>query len=177
MKDSWVDAEAKGEDDIQRELFADIERYASGETGSWETHPCLEKLRDSEREEFGRLLVDGRYKDYFLCIAGSHRSEPSTSVVASAWANSSVQQGLGRHPSGGSCRFLDQTHTGKREGHRPSQETEHWRLLGNEAPWTSFATKQRRFFLFLDFCKRVTHLPCLGDALSVLAQAHTGTHS
>ncbi|KAF6758219.1 hypothetical protein DFP72DRAFT_188944 [Ephemerocybe angulata] len=151
LKDTWVDADTVTEFDLQAQLFHDIDVLKQSD---WESLPILSCI-PRDRPEFARLrdyLQGDTYKSLFLRHDGRMRY---TSPSEKSFPSEKIWKASNTHPP-----------TGNPE---PRKGTTRPDPLDSKPP--SVSPKKRCFFVFPDTCKRVSDLPSLGDAMSVLNQA------
>ncbi|KAF6758576.1 hypothetical protein DFP72DRAFT_1005642 [Ephemerocybe angulata] len=152
LKDTWVDADAMAEFDLQGQLFHDIDVLRQSD---WESLPILSCI-PRDRPEFVRLhgyLQDDTYKSLFLQYDGRMRyTSPSEKSIHSE----KIWKASNTHPP-----------TGNPE---PRKGTTRPDLPDPKPP--SVSPKKRCFFVFPDICTRLSDLPSIGDAMSVLTQAY-----
>lgn len=177
VKDGWIGVDSPTEFQNQKQLFGDIEKLATDFPGGWKTHPILEEFHEEDLSELASLLSGERYKDLFLCVARESVGEGSKPVHPDAWESKDVftlddpiQEG---------------SHNITNERMNPSvmvtaatrpRAPEQYDAFGIKLPSLrqTFSPKKRCFFVFNDICTRVSSLPTLGDAMSVLRQTYLG---
>ncbi|KAF5324798.1 hypothetical protein D9611_004066 [Ephemerocybe angulata] len=152
LKDTWVDADTVTEFDLQAQLFHDIDVLKQSD---WESLPILSCI-PRDRPEFARLrgyLQGDTYKSLFLRHDGRMRY---TSPSEKSFPSEKVWKASNTHPPTGSPE--------------PRMGTTRPDPPDSKPP--SVSPKKRCFFVFPEICTRVSDLPSLGEAMSVLNQAY-----
>ncbi|KAJ2919085.1 hypothetical protein MD484_g1306, partial [Candolleomyces efflorescens] len=152
LKDVWLDEGSETEMEIQKKLFADIEKFA--EQPKWREAPSLAGFVDEEyagdMSAFAELLQGERYKDLFLVVRDGSTGEASKPLPPSAWTPTSKLFYSVADASQTSAPVL-----------RPQSQI-------NDGIYRDNASKRRSFLLFDDECTRVYCLPKTRDVFAVL---------
>ncbi|RXW16013.1 hypothetical protein EST38_g9838 [Candolleomyces aberdarensis] len=175
LKDAWLEKGAKTEMEIQRELFADIKKFA--ENPDWRKHDCVSAFDQEEdvptMDAFEKLLGGESYKDLFLVIQASSTGESIQQLARSAWrAKSQIF-----FPNLDSVYADDPFSSTQRQmgpGPSPLGNTKNDPAAqGIKPECRQYNFKQRSFTIFDDECTSLYCLPTIGDVFTVLSDCMT----
>ncbi|KAJ2919101.1 hypothetical protein MD484_g1298, partial [Candolleomyces efflorescens] len=171
LKDVSLDEGSETEMDIQKKLFADIEKFA--EQPNWREAPSLAGFADEkyagDMSAFAELLQGERYKDLFLVVRDGSTGEASKPLPPSAWPPTSKLFYSVADASQASAPVVStqrltvplQANTARDRQLRPQSQID-------PGIYRDHASKRRSFLLFDDECTRVYCLPKTRDVFAVL---------
>ncbi|KAF6754772.1 hypothetical protein DFP72DRAFT_1170076 [Ephemerocybe angulata] len=158
IKDVWIDALADTEKEIQDKVFKSIDDFIEGPE-RWRDHPCLAEFEPSQLSDLETLVANKKYRDRFLHVRRDHQGRPSKSIFT---------------PSDMRTVSITPIKTQRIQSKFQRTKTSQTVPPGQgDTDAAEFAPKKRCFFFFDDVCTRVSHVPSLGDAMTVLRQAST----
>ncbi|KAF5334181.1 hypothetical protein D9611_014510 [Ephemerocybe angulata] len=155
IKDVWIDAKAETEKEIQEKVFKSIDDFIEG-SQSWRDHPCLAEFEPSQLSDLETLVANKMYRDRFLRVRQDHQSgmrPVSITPIKTQRIQSKYQR----------TKTSQTVPTGQGDTDADTSRKIH----------AEFTPKKRCFFFFDDVCTRVSHVPSLGDAMTVLRQTST----
>ncbi|KAG2009007.1 other/FunK1 protein kinase [Coprinopsis cinerea AmutBmut pab1-1] len=167
LKDASMEADARTEDEIQKEMFSDIEGLGNNASSPWQKRPVVEAFDDEEKASLADLLDDTeRMKDFFSCIVKSSTAEPSLPVAPEVWADPTL------FPHSESVQLpLDLYQTNRPDSGNPKPSGKGTAVNPMEpACRDHFPPKKQCRYIYPDVYAPLYDIPTLGEAVDILKQ-------
>ncbi|KAF6754771.1 hypothetical protein DFP72DRAFT_1170074 [Ephemerocybe angulata] len=188
IKDVWIDATAETEKEIQDKIFKSINEFVEGPE-PWRDHPCLAEFTPSQFSDLESLVANEHYQARFLRIRDHYHGPATRPVAKNSRSHDDSEDSEDSEDSGDSGDSGDSddsddsdesddsetrealTSPQRSSGSRSTKPSRSALDEENERIQARFLPKKRCFFMFDEFCTRVSHLPTFGDAVDILRQA------
>ncbi|EAU89843.2 other/FunK1 protein kinase [Coprinopsis cinerea okayama7 len=167
LKDVSLHVDVRTEDDIQKRLFADVEKFRSNPERPWRDQPIVKDFGDKEKTSLAEILEDDRFMDFFSCIIKAYTGQPSLPVVP----NASVDPNL--FPT--SLKNDEETYVHQFETNRPDpgcERTKEDEITKPKNPPSPdlFPLKKQCLYIFPEVYTPLYNIPTMGQAIQILKQ-------